>query len=115
MNKKENNEPTTINEAMAKNNEDHRFFSKMLLASGFYFVILFVCLSIGMYRIKQNTKAIEEMNEPVVVATVNVNDKLLMTIAKMEQDIDMLKIRMEEYQCKLDSATNFNSKQEVLQ
>lgn len=75
----------------------------------FTVIIFFLFGCIG--KLKQINDRIDEIDKPVAVATVNFDEKMLMHIAKMEQDIDMMKIRIEDLEGKLFSITNFNPKQ----
>ena len=60
----------------------------------FTIVIVFLLGCIG--KLKQTNDRIDELKEPVVVATVNIDDKVLMSIAVLEQKVDSLTMRVEE-------------------
>ena len=87
---------TTLNQVIAKNEKDHEFILKTQLHTIILIgLIALATCGLGL-KIRRNRIAIEEIKEPVAVATVNITDDVLMTIAKMEQDIDMLKARLGE-------------------
>ena len=75
----------------------------------FTVIIVFLLGCIG--KLKQTNDRIDEITEPVVVASVNFDDKMLMHIAKMEQDLDMIKAKVEDLEYHLDAVTNCNAKQ----
>lgn len=75
----------------------------------FTVIIVFLLGCIG--KLKQTNDRIDELKEPVAVTTVNIDDKMLMHIAKMEQDLDMMKVKVEDLEYRLDTVTNRNAKQ----
>lgn len=75
----------------------------------FTVIIVFLLGCIG--KLKQTNDRIDELMEPVVATTVNIDDKMLMHIAKMEQDLDMMKVKVEDLEYRLDAVTNCNAKQ----
>lgn len=81
---------------------------KTTYAVMFTITIMLVLGCIG--KVKQINDKIDEIDKPVVMATVNFDEKMLMHIAKMEQDIDMIKVKMEDLECMVNSVTNFNPK-----
>ena len=60
----------------------------------FTVIIVFLLGCIG--KLKQTNDRIDELKEPVVTATVNIDDKVLMSIAVLEQKVDSLTMRVEE-------------------
>ena len=60
----------------------------------FTVIIVFLLGCIG--KLKQTNDRIDELKEPVVVSTVNIDDKVLMSIAVLEQKVDSLAMRVEE-------------------
>lgn len=60
----------------------------------FTVIIVFLLGCIG--KLKQTNDRIDELKEPVVVSTVNIDDKVLMSIAILEQKVDSLTMRVEE-------------------
>lgn len=60
----------------------------------FTVIIVFLLGCIG--KLKQTNDRIDELKEPVVVSTVNIDDKVLMSIAVLEQKVDSLTMRVEE-------------------
>ena len=60
----------------------------------FTVIIVFLLGCIG--KLKQTNDRIDELKEPVVVPTVNIDDKVLMSIAVLEQKVDSLTMRVEE-------------------
>lgn len=109
--KSENDKGTSINEAFSKNQEEHKFFAKIHLHTGIILVIILVMMCVFCVDIKKNKAAIEEIKEPVAVSYVNIDDELVMTITKMEQELDSVRLHVEELDCRLDSMTNGNCKQ----
>ena len=77
----------------------------------FTIIILFLLGCIG--KLKQVNDRLDEIEEPVVVASINLDEKMLMSIAKMEQDLDMMKTKIEDLEYHLDAVTNINTKQTV--
>lgn len=77
----------------------------------FTIIILFLLGCIG--KLKQVNDRLDEIEEPVVVASINLDEKTLMSIAKMEQDLDMMKTKIEDLEYHLDAVTNINTKQTV--
>jgi len=75
----------------------------------FTVIILFLLGCIG--KLKQINDRIDEIDNPVVVATVNFDEKMLMHIAKMEQDLDVAKAKIEDLEYRIDAYTNINIKQ----
>ena len=75
----------------------------------FTVIIVFLLGCLG--KLKQINDRIDEITEPVVVASVNLDDKTLMHIVKMEQDLDMMKAKVEDLEYHLDTSTNINTKQ----
>lgn len=75
----------------------------------FTIIILFLLGCIG--KLKQVNDRLDEIEEPVVVASINLDEKTLMSIAKMEQDLDMMKTKIEDLEYHLDAVTNINTKQ----
>lgn len=77
---------------------------KTTYAVMFTITIMLVLGCIG--KLKQINDRIDEIDKPVVVATVNFDEKMLMHIAKMEQDLDMAKARIEDLEYRMDAYTN---------
>ena len=75
----------------------------------FTVIIVFLLGCLG--KLKQTNDRIDELKEPVVVATVNIDDKMLMHIAQMEKDLDMMKAKVEDLEYHLNAVTNCNTKQ----
>lgn len=75
----------------------------------FTVIIFFLLGCLG--KLKQINDRIDEITEPVVVASVNLDDKMLMHIVKMEQDLDVMKAKVEDLEYHLDAVTNRNTKQ----
>lgn len=67
---------------------------KTTYAVMFTIIIVFLLGCIG--KLKQTNDRIDELKEPVVVSTVNIDDKVLMSIAVLEQKVDSLTMRVEE-------------------
>ena len=59
-------------------------------------VLLLGCIG----KLKTLNDQVEEIKEPVVVSSVNIDDKVLMSIAILEQKVDSLTMRVEDLEHK---------------